>query len=429
MTAKQLLVLMNGRRCGLVEQSDNKLTYTYDPAWPRDPLAVPLSLSMPLDKAQHGHDAISAYMWGLLPDNEITLSAWGKLHQVSANNGFALLGAVGEDCPGAVQFIAPDRIAEIAGQSEIEWLDEAAFEKLISDLAANPGRGRGSATGGQFSLPGAQAKTALAREGNRWGLPRGRRPTTHILKPLANQRDGQIENEHFCLRLAERLGLVVAQSQVIDVAGIPVICSTRYDRPANAQGQIVRLHQEDMCQALGVHPRQKYENEGGPNAARILHLLKSTSSAPDVDADRFVRALAYNFVIGGTDAHSKNYALLMLSGNRIRLAPLYDIASYLPYAGKEKGIKLAMKIGGKYEMDEIGPKHWERFAADAGVDAGRVLAHLRDIVFRAPGEALALLHQCRAEGLTSPHLDTLVDVLWLRSKALASIYGAEQMSA
>ena len=427
MTAKQLLVLMNGRRCGVVEQRDAKLSFTYDPAWPRDPSAIPLSLSMPLDRERHEHDVISAYMWGLLPDNPITLDAWGKMHQVSAGNCFALLGAVGEDCPGAVQFADPARIGKINQHDEIEWLDEAAFEKLMRQLAANPGRGRGGANDGQFSLPGAQAKTALVRDENRWGIPRGRSPTTHILKPLAYQVAGQVENEHFCLRLAARLDLRVAESQVLEVAGMPVFCSTRYDRPRNAHGQVVRLHQEDICQALGLHPRHKYENDGGPTAKRIAELLRAASTDPASDSDRFVRALAYNFVIGGTDAHAKNYALILL-GKQVRLAPLYDIASYIPQAGKEKGIKLAMKIGGKYAMDEIMPRHWERFATEAKFDSSRALGHVRDLIMRLPGEALWLLQRCRTDGLQSAHLDTLVDALWFRTKALASIYGAEQMT-
>lgn len=426
MTTRQLLVLMNGRRCGVVEQSDNRLSFTYDPAWPDDPLAVPLSLSMPMTQMRHEHAVIDAFMWGLLPDNEITLDAWGKLHHVSPRNCFALLGAIGEDCPGALQFIAPERLEELRRSDGIEWLTAAAFETLIRDLSANPGRGRTQASGGQFSLPGAQAKTALVREGDRWGIPKGRTPTTHILKPLANQRDGQIENEHFCLRLAGRLALSVATSSVLDVGGIPVICSTRYDRQTNAKGQVVRLHQEDLCQVLGVHPRQKYENEGGPSAVRIAQALTQFSTAPDADRRRFVQALAYNFAIGGTDAHAKNYAVMLLR-KQVRLAPLYDIASILPYAGTEKGIKLAMKIGGRYEMDRIHLGNWNAFSAEVGLDAEQTIADMRDIVFRLPGEALALLHQCRAEGLASPHLDTLVDALWQRAKALAAEYGAEPL--
>lgn len=428
MKARQLLVLMNGRRCGEVEQSDNRLTFTYNAAWQSDPLAVPLSLSMPLERRTHEHEVISAYMWGLLPDNEITLSTWGKSHHVSANNCFALLGAVGEDCPGAVQFMAPDRIDEMRLVGDIDWLDDRAFEELIKTVASGSGRARPSSTSGQFSLAGAQAKTALFREGLRWGIPRGRRPTTHILKPLADQRDGMPENEHFCLMLASRLGFSVVETEVLRISGMPVICSRRYDRVLNGDGRIVRLHQEDTCQALAVHPRAKYENEGGPGAVKIMELLERVSSKPGDDRDRFMRSLALNYVIAGTDAHAKNYSLLLVPGGQVRLAPLYDVASFLPYLSKEKGVKLAMKIDDRYDMDRILPRHWENLAAACGFDGDRVIGYVRDILARAPGLALGVLKDCRDAGLDSPVLDTLIDVLWTRVRALAKTYGASAMT-
>lgn len=427
MSAEQLHVLMYGRRCGKVEQANNRLSFTYDPAWPGWQSAVPLSLSMPLATPRHEHDVISAFMWGLLPDNEITLSEWGKQHHVSANNCFALLGATGEDCPGAIQFVTPERLTNLDSGGDIEWLDDDKFVELINAVSANAGRGRPTARSGQFSLAGAQAKTALARDGERWGIPSGRRATTHILKPLADQREGHVKNEHFCVRLAERAGLAAVETEVLNVDGIPVICIRRFDRQANAKGQIVRLHQEDTCQSLGVNPRNKYENEGGPTALRILQLLQEQSSSPAEDRDRFVRALAFNFLIGGTDAHAKNYALIINPKQR-RLAPLYDVASYLPYMGKEKGVKLAMKIGGHYEMDRIGIGHWTELATKAGLeDPENATAHVRDLIYRLPGEALSLLHECRQVGLSTPVLDALVDAVWQRCRELARSYGAEAM--
>ncbi len=428
MATRELIVLMHGRRLGTVIQNDNRLTLRYEQAWQTAPTAIPLSLSMPLDRVEHEDALISAFMWGLLPDNELTLNEWGKRHQVSAGNCFALLAAVGEDCPGAIQFMTSEKIATAQSQDDIEWLDDNRFETLINQLATNSGRSRLNATGGQFSLAGAQAKTALYRENGRWGIPRGRRPTTHILKPLADQRDGMPENEHFCLKLAARAGLRVAESEMLTVGGMPVICSTRYDRPRNASRQIVRLHQEDMCQALGMHPRHKYENEEGPTALRIMQLLQQASSAAVEDRDRFVRALAFNFVIGGTDAHAKNYSLLLAAKKQVRLAPLYDLSSYLPYMGKDKGVKLAMKIGGHYAMDEVTPRHWQLFAETAAFAPERALVHVRDLLARLPGEALGLLHDCRREGLAAPILDQIVDGLWDRAKILARSYGAELLA-
>jgi serine/threonine-protein kinase HipA len=415
---------MNGRLVGAVAQNNNTLEFRYDEAWRTSDEAIPLSLSMPLDQADHGDDKISAFMWGLLPDNEVTLNEWAKRFQVSAANCFALLGATGEDCPGAVQFVRPERLEKIR-RGDVQWLSTSEFEDLIVGLSKNSGAGRTDTTSGQFSLAGAQAKTALLLDDDRWGIPRGRVPTTHILKPAPHERSGMVENEHFCLELAFRAGLAAAQSRVLSIRDIPVICLQRYDRARNTINQSVRLHQEDLCQALGLHPSRKYQNEGGPGAVDAIRLIGAASSKPAADQDRFVRALAFNFVILGTDAHAKNYAFLIQSRSVVRLAPLYDVTSYLPYAGKEKGIKLAMKIASHYESDQILPRHWEQLCAEASIPSERALAHVRDLIARLPGLSLGLLRKCRSEGLTTPILDQLVDGLWTRAKVLARIYGAE----
>jgi serine/threonine-protein kinase HipA len=428
MAQQELLVLMNGRRLGTIVQDNNQLTLTYDLAWQAATGAIPLSLSMPLATQVHSDPIVSNFLWGLLPDNEITLSEWGKRHHVSPRNCFALLGAVGEDSPGAVQFVRPDNLEHMQRQTGVRWLEQTEFEDLILGLAANAGAGRRTAAGGQFSLAGAQPKTALARDGARWGIPSGRMPTTHILKPATGEHDGFAENEHFCLKLMGRVELMSAHSEVLRIRDTHTICVERYDRRANADGQTVRLHQEDMCQALGIAPTKKYQNESGPSAGDILAALRRHSTAPDKDRVRFLRALAFNFVIMGTDAHAKNYAVLILH-KQIRLTPFYDVGSFLPYAGKERGIKLAMKIGGHYESDRIQPRHWEALCTEAGLPAESGIAHVRDLLARLPGEALGLLHACRADGLNAPVLDKLVDALWVRCRTLAAIYGAETAPA
>ncbi|MGA7631477.1 MAG: HipA domain-containing protein [Terriglobales bacterium] len=120
---------------------------------------------------------------------------------------------------------------------------------------------------GQFSLAGAQPKTALLLEGRRWGVPSGRTPTTHILKPPTGEWDGHAEIEHFCLLLARASGLVVPNSSVRRFRAEIAIVIERYDRIRSSDGWL-RVHQEDMCQALGLHPAKKYENEGGPGVHR-----------------------------------------------------------------------------------------------------------------------------------------------------------------
>jgi serine/threonine-protein kinase HipA len=155
----------------------------------------------------------------------------------------------------------------------------------------------------------------------------------------------------------------------------------RYDRLPQPDGTIQRVHQEDMCQALGVPPTGKYQNEGGPGAEQIMELLRraasATASAGSARAmASFLDALAFNWIIAGTDAHAKNYSIL-LSGAQVRLAPMYDVASALPYDDRYvPKLKMAMRIGGEYSVNKIDRRHWCRFAEAVGFDPERTLRRI-----------------------------------------------------
>lgn len=232
---------------------------------------LPLSLSLSLARREHAHEAIDTFLWGLLPDNELVLDRWARSYKVSARSPFALLAHVGEDCAGAVQFVSLERASRLneSAVQEIAWLDEPAIALRLRALRTNHAAWRAEGDHGQFSLAGAQPKTALLRHEGRWGIPAGRVPTTHILKPPLGTSDGHAENEHFCLALAHVLGLLSARSEVARFEDEVAIVIERYDRvplpdqPRSPAPQLVRVHQEDMCQALSVLPTRKYQNEGG----------------------------------------------------------------------------------------------------------------------------------------------------------------------
>ena len=169
--------------------------------------------------------------------------------------------------------------------------------------------------------------------------------------PPSRELDGFAENEHWCLRLAALAGLPVADSTVQFFEDEPAFVVERFDR-VHEKSKVLRVPAEDLCQALGVHPDRKYQNRGGPTPADILQTLARESARPSEDCQTFFDALVFNWLIGGTDAHAKNYTLLHESGGRVRLAPLYDIASSLPYFDP-KTLKLAMKIGSHYDIKAI----------------------------------------------------------------------------
>jgi len=424
-STKNLTVLLADKVIGAVTQRvSGNYRFEYTSEWQRNPRHIPLSRSMPLQQHRHGTRPITNFMWGLLPENERILDEWANRFHVSARNPFALLAAVGEDCPGAVQLVPPD--VELDGRENVKRLSRSELEARVVALKNDPGAGRLAQDTGQFSLAGAQAKTALYRIKNSWGIPQGRTPTTHILKPETGRIRHIASNEHFCLELARRLGLPAAISTVEVIADVPVIIVERYDRIRRSQG-VLRVHQEDMCQALGVNPLRKYQSEGGPTIKHIMALLLESAN-PNVDRDRFARAQALNFVIAGTDAHARNYSIVYAPGGAFRLAPLYDVISDLPYASNRRKSSLAMGIDGRRLLGEIAPRHWEAMAADVGIEPDRMLGHVRDIIARAPEEAGALLSELR-EQLSNETLDRLVKELTARCKGLERIYGAEVAGA
>jgi serine/threonine-protein kinase HipA len=415
----ELIAFAEGLVMGTVTNAKGGvLTFVYSKEWLQFPRAYPLSVSMPLSDEEHGDRKIHPFLWGLLPDNEIVLGQWARRYHVSPRNVFGLIAHVGEDCAGAVQFVRPERLDAVRqdAPAEIEWLDESGVAERLRALRQDQSAWRIARDTGQFSLAGAQPKTALLFEKSRWGVPAGRIPTTHILKPPTGEFDGHAENEHFCLELARTFHLPVANSQVRKFRDEIAIVIERYDR-IRTDSSIRRVHQEDMCQALGLAPTQKYQADGGPGVRAIAELLSNTSTVPQEDKQTFVNAVAFNWFIAGTDAHAKNYALLLGAGSRIRLAPLYDLASALPYPGMRPiGLKLAMKIGGEYRLRNIAARQWKKLALETHLNPDELLASLRAMAKHMPDDVAAVRKRSRDEGLAHEIIDRLSERLIARAK-------------
>ena len=428
MSTKELIVLLSGEEIGRTTQNaQGRLQFTYNEAWRNKKDAYPLSLSMPLLDAEHGHNRIEPFLWGLLPDNSSILSQWGKRFQVSARNAFALLSHVGEDCAGAVQFVRPERLEAVltVKRGDVQWLDEEGVAERLRLLRADQSAWRIGKDNGQFSLAGAQPKTALLFEKGRWGVPSGRIPTTHILKPPNpnGQLDGFPENEHFCLEVARALGLPTANSRVLRFEDEPAIVVERYDRVRTAGGW-GRIHQEDICQALGVAPSRKYQDDGGPGARTVVDLLNSSSSARNEDRDAFVHALVLNWLIAGTDAHAKNYSLLIAGEGRVRLAPLYDVASVLPYPQFDlHKVKLAMKIGGKYKIWDVGIREWSKLAAELRMDEAALIEGIAGMAREMPDRVAEIAREMTNAGLKHPVIGRLSTRMIARARLCLKQFG------
>lgn len=376
-----LVVILDDAVAGtLTRTAQGRLRFDYDDNYRTRSGATPLSLSMPTQVASHPDAVVTPWLRGLLPDSDAVLTRWGRQFHVSATSPFALLGSpIGRDCAGAVRFARPHHVDRILNQpGDILWLTDHQIAERLRDLREDSTSWLGRSFTGQFSLAGAQAKTALLQRDGKWGVPSGSVPTTHILKPAVSGFDDHDLNEHLCLAAARRAGLLAVRTIVRQFGEESAVVVDRYDRVARDE-RVLRVHQEDLCQALSVPPTRKYQNEGGPSPRDIAGLFRR-AMPPRVADDavwQFADALIWNWFVAGTDAHAKNYSVL-LAGDQVRLAPLYDVASALPYGTHERNLRLAMKVGGNYH---VYPERntWPSAAKDLGVDGDRLVARVREI--------------------------------------------------
>ena len=431
---RELAVLLEGRNAGTLFQDPNgAVSFTYRDEYATDPQATPLSVSIPTNVAAHGRRVVNSWMSNLLPDNERVLQRWGLEFKVSPSSPFRLLEHVGGDVAGAARLLRP-AVDETEGA--IEWLTDDDVAAVLAELALDPTAWTPRHALGHFSLAGAQAKTALRWDGKRWGRPSGSEPTTHILKPSASALKHQALNEHLCLSAALNVGLTAAHTHVKDFGGTTAIVVERYDRLIRGN-QVLRVHQEDMCQALSIMPTMKYQHDGGPSVAAIAAVLRraTTADRAATDVTRLVQAIAFSWVIAGTDAHAKNYSL-MLSGPQVRLAPLYDVHSVLPYlASERRGLppgrisvhtaQFAMRVGAQYGINAVAREDWVALAEDVGMDCDNVLALVGDIVARAPAAFAAVSVEERATGVLDAaqlaFAEQLAELVDRRAKACAAM--------
>lgn len=412
----ELLILIEGDLIGRIRADKaGRLSLDYEVSWRDSPQGHSLSVNMPLAQITYLQKQVLPYLWNLLPENPNVLQRWGQQYGVSAANPFKLLANVGADVPGAAQFIPPERLEEFqsAKRPTIQWMTIDELGERLRQLREDIAAVRRPGDIGKMSLPGAQAKTAYYWDKtlNRWGVPGGREATTHIIKPCVPGFDGLVENEHLCQDIAARLGMPAANSSVLALDQTYIVVE-RYDRlPPPARSFFVqRIHQEDLCQALGLMPGKKYQEDGGPGIAQIVTLIRRVSSDPDVDVDRFLQANMFNWLIGGTDAHAKNYSLLIGTGDEIRLAPLYDLSSQLGYP-ELIDQRMSMKIGDHHDIRRVGIADWRKLARDCAIDEERVLIMLTGMAKALPDEISAAREQALIEGLSESIIAPLAQQL------------------
>ena len=393
-TAATLGVYLNSRLVGtLARASSGAVTFQYDSSWLAWEHTFAISLALPLRAERYTGALVTAVFDNLLPDSEQIRRRLAQRMHADGTDAFNLLAVIGRDCVGALQLlpagIQPGPAGEINGQS----LSEGEVAAILRNLEGAP-LGVDQANEFRISLAGAQEKTALLYQNGEWQRPRGSTATTHILKPQIGRRAGQdlsqsVENEFLCMQILAGLGLAVASSRIADFEDQRVLVVERFDRRWTSDGRLLRLPQEDCCQALGVPPTRRYQSDGGPGVLEILELLKG-GDMPHQDRKLFLKAQMAFWLLGGTDGHAKNFCVFITTSGGFHLTPLYDVLSTQPLldAGslRRTEMKLAMGVGERmhYRIDEIMPGHFAQSAGQAGLPLGVVTEIVEELVRDIP---------------------------------------------
>lgn len=328
-TRTPLNVYLNGRLVGrLRRETSGAIDFQYDESWLIWEHTFAVSLSLPLREDRYIGDPVIAVFDNLLPDSEEIRRRVAARSDADGIDPYSLLAAIGRDCIGALQFLPDGVDPGIAGRVDARPIGDAEIADRLSNLTTAP-LGIGDDKEFRISLAGVQDKTALLQWKGNWHLPHGTTATTHILKPQIGWRDTfdlthSVENEHMCLEILDALGLPAAKTEIVDFAGTPALVVERFDRRWTKDVRLLRVPQEDCCQALSIPPTRKYQSEGGPGMVQILEFLKG-SDDPAGDQLIFTKAQVAFWLLAAIDGHAKNFSVFLHPGGGFELTPLYDV--------------------------------------------------------------------------------------------------------
>ena len=417
--ASSLLIYMNGYEVGeYIRRSGGVHELVYHDSWLGLRGALPLSLSLPITDKSHKGDVVYNYFDNLLPDSMDIRNRIQAKFGAKTNQPFDLLSCIGNDCVGAIQLTSGRTGLDVKKIEGIP-LNESEIAEELRNYKALP-LGMSKDREFRISIAGVQEKTALLMQEGHWRRPVGTTPTTHILKLPIGRIDhagidlsDSTENEWLCLEILRSFGLPVAVATIENFENIKVLVVERFDRKfaedkssgqtictataarrvapkdgGNDKSWIIRLPVEDMCQASGIAPALKYENEGGPGITKIMEVLRS-SLRPENDRFQFMRTVFLFWLLGAIDGHAKNFSIFLHQGGRFELTPVYDVISAYPLAEKRqieyRNLKMAMALRAKnvhYAWHEIMPRHWFGHSAKVDFPTAQMQQIIDDVVDR-----------------------------------------------
>jgi serine/threonine-protein kinase HipA len=403
--APPLAIYMNGEYVGLWQLTPRGEEFQYADTWIASATSRPISLKFPLtpERKPYVGAEVRDYFENLLPDTKAIRERMARRFRIGSTDAYCLLAKLGRDCVGALQIVpaneAPPNVQKISCRA-LTNADIAAHLRLATEPSSGAFYDGEADEDFRISLAGAQEKTALLFHKGAWHKPLAATPTTHILKlPLGRvgnmqlNMDSSVENEWLCSKIIAQFGLPIAPTEIATFEDQKVLVVERFDRRLSVDKKwIMRLPQEDMCQATGTSYLQKYQADGGPGIDRIMDLLRNSKNA-FVDRQVFFACQVVFWLLAATDGHAKNFSIRIDAGGEYALTPIYDVVSVYPLLGPKAGqlaiqkAGLAMGVRGDknmhYRLREIMRRHWNTTARRNGLlDGGEQI--INEIIARTP---------------------------------------------
>lgn len=412
METETLSVRLSGLPIGILSRTkEGEMRFVY-----LDSTKSPISLSMPINNFAYGNLACESYFGGLLPESEDVKKAIGREYKINPNSTFDLLRAIGHDCAGAISFhdVSSPIEADDYHDMKVKKISAKQLEKHIIELPQKP-----LFVGVpdlRLSLAGVQEKAAVCVIDNDIYFALHGTPTTHILKPAIKNYPATVQNEYLCMKTANQLGLSAARVEIRQAKSQVYLLVERYDRRTDKTNRIRRLHQEDFCQALGN--REKYERYYGPSVRDCFELTYDFA-VPVLARNSLMDIIVFNYIIGNTDAHGKNFALLYDEQRKVHLAPFYDLLCNQVY--KKLTNDMSMKIGNNFEHDTITTADWEILCNSVGFSYPALKKIISKQTELLPKIVLEQRKQLKDSEFDSPLLDKIVQQVNRNCKKLSRL--------
>ena len=427
--AQRLNIWLNGTPVGYWDAQAGRNSLTYFDEWLADEQGRPLSLSLPFRPKNRPYlgPLVENYFDNQLPDSEAIRRRIAQHFKTDGIAPYQLLAAVGRDCVGAMQLLPADELPSDVFAINGEALSESKVAALLRNTVSDRSFGqREDETDLRLSIAGAQEKTALLWHKGRWHRPIGSTPTTHILKlppglvgAMRADMRTSVENEWLCSKIMAGFELPTATCEIARFEDIKVLVVERFDRRLSVDANwIVRLPQEDFCQATGTSPLHKYQSDGGPGIGKIMEILLGSEAARS-DRLHFFKTQIVFWLLAATDGHAKNFSICHLPGSRFRATPLYDVLSAHPILGTganhvaPQRARLAMAVRGTqnhYLIGEVQRRHWASHARQVGLGAEAAERIIAEVLARAPG-VVAAVYQQIPEGFPADLADAILNGL------------------